>query len=160
MKRKVCIITGTSAEYGLLYWLMKEIQADADPQLQIIATGIHLSPEFGLTYRQIEKDGFKIDKNPLIRNQPNKFIPLNCSKGAPEGIQPGPNRKSAIPNPKSEMSLAERTFQDVRLHFGDNLGEARRRYRHFVKQGVDQGKRPDLQGGGLVRSSGGEKAGL
>ena len=60
--RKICIITGTRAEYGLLYWLMKEIQEDADLELQIIATGMHLSPEFGLTYSQIEKDGFKIDK--------------------------------------------------------------------------------------------------
>jgi len=62
MKRKICIVTGTRAEYGLLYWLMKEIQEDADLALQIIATGMHLSPEFGLTYRQIEKDDFKIDK--------------------------------------------------------------------------------------------------
>ena len=60
--RKICIITGTRAEYGLLYWLMKEIQEDPDLELQIIATGMHLSPEFGLTYRQIEKDGFKIDR--------------------------------------------------------------------------------------------------
>ena len=56
--RKICIVTGTRAEYGLLYWLMKEIQEDADLELQIIATGMHLSPEFGLTYRQIEEDGF------------------------------------------------------------------------------------------------------
>ena len=62
MRRKICIVTGTRAEYGLLYWLMKEIQEDADLAMQIIATGMHLSPEFGLTYRQIEKDGFKIDK--------------------------------------------------------------------------------------------------
>jgi UDP-N-acetylglucosamine 2-epimerase len=60
--RTICIITGTRAEYGLLYWLMKEIQEDPDLELQIIATGMHLSPEFGLTYSQIEKDGFKIDK--------------------------------------------------------------------------------------------------
>ena len=50
------------AEYGLLYWLMREIQEDPDLELQIIATGMHLSPEFGLTYREIEKDGFTIDK--------------------------------------------------------------------------------------------------
>ena len=62
MKREVCIVTGTRAEYGLLFWLMKEIQEDSDLVLQIIATGIHLSPEFGLTYKQIEGDGFKIDK--------------------------------------------------------------------------------------------------
>ena len=60
--RKICIVTGTRAEYGLFYWLMKEIQADSDLELQIIATGMHLSPEFGLTYRQIEEDGFKINK--------------------------------------------------------------------------------------------------
>lgn len=60
-KRKICIVTGTRAEYGLLYWLMKEIGADPDLQLQLIATGMHLSPEFGLTYQQIEADGFTID---------------------------------------------------------------------------------------------------
>lgn len=59
--RKICVVTGTRAEYGLLYWLMKEIQEDPDLELQIIATGMHLSPEFGLTYRLIEQDGFHID---------------------------------------------------------------------------------------------------
>src|ERR1039457_716220 len=59
--RKICVITGSRAEYGLLYWLMKEIQADPDMQLQIVATGMHLSPEFGLTYKVIEADGFAID---------------------------------------------------------------------------------------------------
>lgn len=61
-KRKICIVTGTRAEYGLLYWLMKEIEADSDLELQIIATGMHLSPEFGLTYKMIEDDGFIIDE--------------------------------------------------------------------------------------------------
>jgi len=61
-KRKVCVVTGTRAEYGLLYWLMKEIEIEKDLELQIIATGMHLSPEFGNTYQQIEKDGFNIDK--------------------------------------------------------------------------------------------------
>ena len=60
-KRKICIATGTRAEYGLLYWLMKEIQDDKDLELQIIVTGMHLSPEFGLTYKVIEDDGFVID---------------------------------------------------------------------------------------------------
>ncbi len=60
-KRKICVVTGTRAEYGLVYWLMKEIAADAALELQIIATGMHLSPEFGLTYRVIEQDGFHID---------------------------------------------------------------------------------------------------
>ena len=61
MKRKICVVTGTRAEYGLLYWLMKEIEADKELQLQLIVTGMHLSPEFGLTYKEIEKE-FKIDK--------------------------------------------------------------------------------------------------
>ncbi|MDZ4097111.1 MAG: UDP-N-acetylglucosamine 2-epimerase, partial [Methylophilaceae bacterium] len=60
-KRKICVVTGSRAEYGLLYWVMKEIQADTDLQLQVIATGMHLSPEFGLTYQAIEGDGFAID---------------------------------------------------------------------------------------------------
>lgn len=59
--RKICVVTGTRAEYGLLYWLMKEIQNDSDLELQIIVTGMHLSPEFGLTYKEIEKD-FTITK--------------------------------------------------------------------------------------------------
>jgi UDP-N-acetylglucosamine 2-epimerase (non-hydrolysing)/GDP/UDP-N,N'-diacetylbacillosamine 2-epimerase (hydrolysing) len=57
--RTICVVTGTRAEYGLLHWLMKDIQEDADLELQIIVTGMHLTPEFGLTYRQIEEDGFK-----------------------------------------------------------------------------------------------------
>jgi UDP-N-acetylglucosamine 2-epimerase (non-hydrolysing)/GDP/UDP-N,N'-diacetylbacillosamine 2-epimerase (hydrolysing) len=61
-RRKICVVTGTRAEYGLLYWLMKEIHADSDLQLQLIVTGMHLSPEFGLTYRTIEEDGFHIDE--------------------------------------------------------------------------------------------------
>ena len=61
--RKVCVVTGTRAEYGLLSRLMWLIRADHDLTLQIIATNMHLSPEFGLTYKEIEADGFTIDKN-------------------------------------------------------------------------------------------------
>jgi UDP-N-acetylglucosamine 2-epimerase (non-hydrolysing)/GDP/UDP-N,N'-diacetylbacillosamine 2-epimerase (hydrolysing) len=61
-KRKICVVTGTRAEYGHLCWLMKEIKDDPDLELQIIATGMHMSPEFGLTYQEIEKDGFQIDE--------------------------------------------------------------------------------------------------
>jgi len=62
MTRKVCVITGTRAEYGLLRWVMQGIQDEPDLTLQTIATGMHLSPEFGLTYREIEQDGFQIDR--------------------------------------------------------------------------------------------------
>ncbi len=58
--RKICVITGSRAEYGLLYGLMKEVDAAADTELQVLVTGMHLSPEFGLTWKQIEADGFSI----------------------------------------------------------------------------------------------------
>lgn len=62
MTRKICVVTGSRAEYGLLKWLMKEIEASDDLLLQVVVTGMHLSPEFGLTYREIEQDGFRIDR--------------------------------------------------------------------------------------------------
>ena len=60
--RKICIVTGSRAEYGLLKGLMRLVDQDPNLQLQVIATNMHLSPEFGLTYRELEKDGFAIDK--------------------------------------------------------------------------------------------------
>jgi len=60
--RKICVITGSRAEYGLLSGLMTAVKNDNSLQLQIIATNMHLSPEFGLTYKEIELDGFAIDK--------------------------------------------------------------------------------------------------
>jgi GDP/UDP-N,N'-diacetylbacillosamine 2-epimerase (hydrolysing) len=62
MNRKICIITGTRAEYGLLRWVMQGIKDDPELTLQVIATGMHLSPEFGLTYLTIEQDDFQIDR--------------------------------------------------------------------------------------------------
>jgi len=61
-KMKICVVTGTRAEYGLLRWVMEGIQKSKSLKLQIIATGMHLSQDFGLTYKEIEKDGFIIDK--------------------------------------------------------------------------------------------------
>ena len=67
--RKICFITGTRAEYGLLSRLMKMVQDDNSTQLQIIATNMHLSPKFGNTYQEIEKDGFAIDKKiPILED--------------------------------------------------------------------------------------------
>ena len=57
---KICIVTGTRADYGLLYWTIKGLSEDNFFSLQLCVTGMHLSPEFGLTYKLIEKDGFKI----------------------------------------------------------------------------------------------------
>ncbi len=62
MSRKICVVTGSRAEYGLLRWVMEGIRAAPDLQLQLVATGMHLSPEFGLSWREIERDGFVIDR--------------------------------------------------------------------------------------------------
>jgi UDP-hydrolysing UDP-N-acetyl-D-glucosamine 2-epimerase len=75
-KRKVCIFTGTRAEYGLLKPLMDEIKSDPDLELQIVASCMHLSPEFGLTYKEIEKDGFNIDEK----------VEMLLSSDTPSGI--------------------------------------------------------------------------
>ena len=75
-KRKICIITGTRAEYGLLRWVIDGVQRSEKLKLQIIATGMHLSPEFGLTFKEIEKDGYKIDKK----------VEMLISSDSPSGI--------------------------------------------------------------------------
>lgn len=74
--RKICIATGTRAEYGLLKPLMDKIKGDADFTLQLLVTGAHLSPEFGLTYKQIEADGYPIDAK----------VEMLLSSDTPEGI--------------------------------------------------------------------------
>lgn len=56
----IAVFTGTRAEYGLLYWLMREIMADPGCRLSTLVSGGHLSPEFGLTWRDIMADGFEI----------------------------------------------------------------------------------------------------
>lgn len=58
--KKIAVFTGTRAEYGLLYWLLKDIQAHPSLELQLLVSAMHLSPEFGMTYKQIESDGFEI----------------------------------------------------------------------------------------------------
>jgi UDP-N-acetylglucosamine 2-epimerase (non-hydrolysing) len=61
LKRTIAVFTGSRAEYGLLYWLLKDLQSSSEFQLQVIVSGMHLSPEFGETWRQVEEDGFDID---------------------------------------------------------------------------------------------------
>lgn len=78
--RKICVVTGARAEYGLLYWLMKEIQSDASLELQLIVTGMHLSPEFGLTYKEIEKD-FSINKKVEMLLSSDTTIGISKSMG-------------------------------------------------------------------------------
>ncbi len=61
-KRKICVVTGTRAEYGLLQPIMQAIKEDQVLELQLVVTGMHLSPEFGLTYKTIEDDDFEISE--------------------------------------------------------------------------------------------------
>lgn len=84
LKRKICIVTGSRAEYGLFYWLMKEIQSDKELELQIIATGMHLSPEFGLTYKVIEEDGFSI--NAKVEMLLSSDTPVGVAKSIGLGV--------------------------------------------------------------------------
>lgn len=80
MKRKICVVTGTRAEYGLLYWLMKGIEADECLELQLIVTGMHLSPEFGLTYKEIEKE-FTIHKKIEMLLSSDTVVGISKSMG-------------------------------------------------------------------------------
>ena len=82
--RKICIVTGARAEYGLLRWVMQYIKEDANLCLQIIVTGMHLSPEFGLTYKAIESDGFVIDRK--IEMLTSSDTPVGITKSMGLGL--------------------------------------------------------------------------
>lgn len=74
--RKICVVTGTRAEYGLLMPLLEKLKNAKDLELQLLVTGMHLSPEFGLTYKLIEADGYKI----------NEKVDILLSSDTPVGI--------------------------------------------------------------------------
>ncbi|MBW1939594.1 MAG: transposase, partial [Deltaproteobacteria bacterium] len=125
----------------------KSIVCEEDSYLLELIRYIHLN---SLRAKSV-KDLKELDKYPwtghgaIMGKRRNPLIPCLSSKNRQE---------------KPEKYLAEKTIEDVLLHFGDTVREARRRYRQFVKEGVDQGSRPELQGGGLVRSAGGDKRAL
>ena len=74
--KRIGIMTGTRAEYGSLKSLMQEINKDNDLELYLIVSGMHLSPEFGMTYKEIEEDGFEI----------NAKVEMLLSSDSPAGI--------------------------------------------------------------------------
>ena len=80
---KILVITSGRADYGLLYWVMRNIDASPDYELQIIATGMHLSPEFGSTYQKIEEDGFTINRKVelLLSSDTNEAISKSMGLG-------------------------------------------------------------------------------
>lgn len=81
MSRKICVITGTRAEYGLLRWVMEGIKEDPELVLQIVVTGMHLSPEFGQTYLEIEKDGFQISRKVEMLTSSDTSVGIAKSMG-------------------------------------------------------------------------------
>jgi len=101
--KKICVITATRAEYGLLYWLMKEIKKDKELKLQVIVTGMHLSPEFGMTVKEIEKE-FKIDKKIEILLSSDSKVGISKSMGL------------------AQISLAE-AFEELKPDFVVVLGD-------------------------------------
>ncbi len=162
----------------------KSVVCEEDPYLLELIRYIHLNPlRAGLVNDLKELDKYSWSghsailgsrKNPLIpkleKEVPSADLPaspeskgwragggLSFSLSSGKGKQKHPDHPV---NPVKNKSLAEKTVEDVLQYFGKSLKEARRRYRHFVRNGVDQGKRPEFQGGGLVRSASGEKAGL
>ncbi|MCM8824206.1 MAG: UDP-N-acetylglucosamine 2-epimerase [Candidatus Omnitrophica bacterium] len=105
-KRIICVFTGTRAEYGLLKPLMEKIKKDIEFELKIIASGTHLSPEFGLTYKEIERDGFKIDEK----------VEMLLSSDTPIGIT-----KSIGLGLIGYASLLQRLQPDLAIILGDRF---------------------------------------
>jgi len=140
----------------------KSVACEEDPYLLELIRYIHLNPlRTGLVKDLKELDRYPWTghsailgrrKNPLIPDLEDKkqtiFTPIN------------PTNVGHLTGAESRISLAEKTIQDVLLLFSSKAGEARRSYRQFVKNGIDQGRRPELQGGGLIRSAGGKKSDL
>ena len=152
----------------------KSVVCEEDPYLLELIRYIHLNPlRAGLVKDLKELDKYPWTghsailgkkKNPLVpKQQPNDFPfagrRIVFSQFRPETEKATTNSENPV-DPVKNKPLAEKTIEDVLLQFGDTLKVARRRYRQFVKQGVDQGSRSDLQGGGLVRSAGGDKRAL
>ena len=103
--KKICVITGTRAEYGLLRWVMDGIEKSRKLELQIIATGMHLSSKFGLTYKEIEKDGFKIDRK--VKMLVNSDLPAGIVKSIGNGIV---GFTSALSDLKPDLLVVQQTI--------------------------------------------------
>lgn len=80
-RRKVCVVTATRAEYGLLYWLLQALRDDAAVDLQLIVTGTHLSPAHGMTIDAIEADGFPVAERVSMLLQDDSPLGVTKSLG-------------------------------------------------------------------------------
>lgn len=105
MKKKICIVTGSRSEYGLLRWLMQDIKDDLNLCLQLIVTGSHLSINFGNTYKEIEGDGFFINKKIQILNETNE--PSDIVKCMASGLKSFPSTIKTL-NPDLVIILGDR----------------------------------------------------
>ena len=81
MKKKIYVITGSRADYGLMQVLINKLHKDKDIELKVFVTGMHLSSEFGNTYKEILKDGFKIDGKIKILNSSDTPNAISKSTG-------------------------------------------------------------------------------
>jgi REP element-mobilizing transposase RayT len=158
----------------------KSVICEEDPYLLELIRYIHLNP---LRAKLVE-DLKALDKYPwsghsaILGSRKNPLIPalekevpsaegglsfsLSSGKGKKQKQDPansacpvGAKHRTGV---QENIFLAEKTIEDVLRYFGESLKIARRRYRQFVEKGIKQGRREDLQGGGLIRSSGGDKA--
>jgi len=132
----------------------KSIVCDEDPYLLELIRYIHLNPLRARLVRNLKE----LDKYPwsghsaILGHRKNPLLPKQLDE---------PNRVNRADKPnKPEKPLSEKTIEDLLLHFGHTKKVARRKYRELVENGIDQGKRPDLQGGGLLRSAGGNNSAL
>lgn len=83
VKRKICVVTGSRAEYGHLYWIIKEIFDDPSLKLQLVVTGMHLMTEFGSTIKEIRKDKIPIagKVRMLIQSDTEKAVTVSIGTG-------------------------------------------------------------------------------
>ena len=85
--RKICVVTGTRAEYGLLSRLMRMIKDSQETQLQLIVTNMHLSSKYGNTYKEIENDGFTIDRKVPIIDENSNNDSLSTVREMSQGLK-------------------------------------------------------------------------
>lgn len=104
--RRICVATSGRADYGLLYWPMRDIAAAGDLSLQLLVTGTHLEPRFGETVGRIEADGFAIDAR----------VPMDLTDDTPAGLA----RSTALALTGATEAL-ERLAPDMLLVLGDRF---------------------------------------
>lgn len=105
-KRRICVATSGRADYGLLYWPLRDLAAADDLTLQVLVTGTHLEPRFGETVRQIEADGFAIDAR----------VPMDLTDDGPVGLA----RSTALALTGATEAL-ERLKPDLLMVLGDRF---------------------------------------